>query len=239
MTVVNQGPVLSSDDTVAAALRGFGPVGVLAILVIVFMGNIFVPGTMVIVPVGAALALVWALWSRTPWRELGYARPRRWIGCLAAGVALGIALKLLMKAIVMPLLGADPINQAFHYLVGNTAMLPVAAWAMFAAGFGEETVFRGYMFERLHKLLGSSAGATASIVVITSAWFGASHYSLQGLAGVQQATMVGLVFGTIYALTRNLWMLMVAHTAFDLTALAIIYWDLEADVASFIPLFSR
>jgi hypothetical protein len=26
-------------------------------------------------------------------------------------------------------------------------------------------------------------------------------------------------------------MLMTAHTAFDLTALAIIYWDLETDVA--------
>ena len=58
-----------------------------------------------------------------------------------------------MKAFLMPLLGADPVNQAYHFLVGNRALLPQGVWAMLAAGFGEETVFRGYAFERLGKLL--------------------------------------------------------------------------------------
>ena len=46
--------------------------------------------------------------------------------------------------------------------------------------------------------------------------------------------ITGLVFGTIFAITGRLWMLMCAHVAFDLTALAIIYWNVEADVAHFI-----
>jgi hypothetical protein len=45
---------------------------------------------------------------------------------------------------------------------------------------------------------------------------------------------VGLVFGMIYAAAGRLWMLMCAHAAFDLTAIAMIYWDLEADVAGFL-----
>jgi hypothetical protein len=49
--------------------------------------------------------------------------------------------------------------------------------------------------------------------------------------GVQQATVTGLVFGAIFAITSRIWMLMVAHAAFDVTALAIIYWNLESDVA--------
>ena len=53
----------------------------------------------------------------------------------------------------------------------------------------------------------------------------------KGLAGVEQATIFGLVFGTIFAITGRIFMLMVAHAAFDLTALAIIYWNLESDVA--------
>ncbi len=57
------------------------------------------------------------------------------------------------------------------------------------------------------------------------------HYSLQGLAGVQQATIVGLAFGLIFALTGQIWLLIFAHAAFDLTAVAIIYWDLESAVA--------
>jgi membrane protease YdiL (CAAX protease family) len=57
------------------------------------------------------------------------------------------------------------------------------------------------------------------------------HYPLQGLAGAEQATIVGLVFGTIFAITGRIWMLMCAHAAFDLIAYAMIYWTLEAYVA--------
>ena len=229
---VEAGAALPSDDRFAAGLRGFGPLGIVAILVIFLSGNVFAGN--VVVPLGAVLVLVWARWSRTPWREIGYVRPKSWIGSLAVGLAFGMAFKFLMKAIVMPLLGADPINQAYHYLAGNRAMLPAALWAMIVAGFAEETVFRGYMFERLGKLFGPGVGAKASIVLLTSGLFGLGHYAGQGLAGVVQATIVGLVFGTIFAVTGRLWMLMCAHAAFNLAALAIIYWNLESKVAHFV-----
>jgi len=215
-------------DRFAAELRGFGPVGILAILVIL-------AGNMVVLPLSALLVLVWAWRSRTPWREIGYVRPRSWIRSLAIGVVFGIAFKLLMKAIVMPLLGADPINQAFHYLAGNRAALPAALYAIIVgAGFGEETVFRGYMFERFGKLFGPGVWAKTLIVLLTAVWFGLDHYPVQGLAGAQQATIFGLLFGTIFAVTGRIWMLIFAHAAFDLTALAIIYWNLESDVAHLI-----
>jgi membrane protease YdiL (CAAX protease family) len=102
------------------------------------------------------------------------------------------------------------------------------------AGFGEETVFRGYLFERLGKLFGASVGAKTAIVLLTAGWFGLIHYPMQGLAGAEQATIVGLVFGTIFAISGRIWILMCAHAAFDLTALAIIYWDLESAVAHLI-----
>lgn len=220
-----------TDDPFAAGLRGFGPLGILAILVILFSGNVFV-GRMVLVPLGALLVLAWAWRSHTPWHEIGYARPRSWIASVAIGISFGIAFKFLMKAIVMPLLGADPINRTYHFLAGNRAMLPAALYAMIVgAGFGEETVFRGYLFERFGKLFGSGAWAKTSIVLVTSVWFGVAHYSDQGLAGAEQATIVGLVFGTIMAVTGRIGTLMVAHAAFDLTALAMIYWNLESDVA--------
>jgi uncharacterized protein len=213
-------------DRFAEGLRGFGPLGILAILVILFAGNY------PFVPLSAILVLVWAWRSRTPWREIGYVRPKSWIVSLAVGIPFGIAFKFLMKAIVMPLLGADPINQAFHYLAGNRAALPAAVYAMIVgAGFGEETVFRGYLFERFGKLFGPGVWAKTSIVLLTAIWFGLEHYSVQGLAGTEQATITGLVFGTIFAVTGRIFMLMIAHAAFDLTALAIIYWNLESKVA--------
>ena len=221
---------LSSDDPLAAELRGFGPLGLLAILAILFTGNVIV-GPMVVLPIGAVLVLLWTWRSGTPWRDIGYVRPKSWIRTLAVGVAFGIAFKLLMKAIVMPLLGADPVNQAYHFLAGNRAVLPAAVLAMLTAGFAEETVFRGFMFERLGKLFGSGVPAKTSIVVVTSLLFALGHYSVQGLAGTEQAAITGLVWGTIFAVTGRIFILMVAHAAFDLTAVAIIYWNLESAVA--------
>ena len=222
-----------SDDPLAAQLRGFGPLGILAILIIYFGNSLFTP-------LSAVLVLMWVWLSHTPWREIGFVRPRSWVRALAVGIVFGIALKLFMKAVMMPLFGAPPINQAFHYLVGNSAALPGVLYAVIVgAAFGEETFFRGYLFERFRKLFGAHVGTGVMtgrlwlIVLLTSVWFGLEHYSLQGLPGVQQALVVGFVFGTIFAITRQIFMLMIAHAAFDIAAVAIIYWDLESQVAHF------
>jgi membrane protease YdiL (CAAX protease family) len=211
------------DDPVAAQLRGFGPLGLLAILVIVL--------TSVFKPLSGLLVLLWTWRSHTPWREIGYVRPRSWVGTLAVGIIFGCAFKLLMKAIVMPLFGAPAINTPYHYLVGNRAAFFGLLFTMIVgAGFGEETIFRGFMFERLGKLFGTGVGAKASIVLLTSVVFALGHYANLGLPGVEQAMITGLVFGTIFAITGRIWMVMCLHAAFDLTAIAIIYWDLEEAV---------
>ena len=170
--------------------------------------------------------------SRTPWSELGFVRPKSYVATIAGGVAFGAAFKLLMKTVVMPLLGAPAVNSPFHYLAGNTAALPFALlMVIFGAGVAEEVVFRSYLFERLGKLLGPGTGAKTAIVILTSAVFSATHYQVQGWAGVEQAAITGLAFGTMYAVTGRIWAVMCAHAAFDIVAVAIIYFDVEAPLA--------
>ncbi|MGZ7079302.1 MAG: CPBP family intramembrane glutamic endopeptidase [Thermoanaerobaculia bacterium] len=223
------------DDPFAAQLRGFGPLGIFTIFVILFGNFQFHIGTSpfpLFVPLGAILVLAWARRSHTPWREIGFARPASWIVTIAGGFALGITLKLLMKVIVMPLFGTNPINTTYHYLVGNRAAIPYALFAMIVgAGFGEETVFRGYAFERLGKLFGGSTGARVAIVLLTSGLFALGHLADQGVPGAEQAAITGLVFGTAFVVTGSIWMSMIAHAAFDLTAYWIIYWNYESVVA--------
>jgi len=178
------------------------------------------------------VVLVWAWRSHTPWPELGLARPRSWLRVVAVGLGFGIVFKLAMKTLVMPLLGAPDTNPAYHFLIGNAPALPGLILEMLVvAGFGEELLFRGFLFERLGLRLGRGTAARLAIVAITAMLFGIIHYPEQGWAGVAQAVVVGVVFGGIYSLTRSLWMLMIAHAAFDLTALWIIYWNLEAKFA--------
>ena len=218
-------PAASPEDVRAEQLRGFGLLGILAIVVVL-------TGNLLFAPLSAILVLLWAWASRTPWREIGFVRPRSWIASIVLGVVFGSAFKLVMKALVMPLFGAPAINPTYHYLAGNRAALPGAILAMtVVAGFGEETVFRGYLFERLGKLFGTGRGAKAAIVLLTAALFAMAHYHDQGMPGVEQATITGLVFGAIFAITGRLWTVIFAHAAFDLTALALIYWDVEGAVA--------
>ena len=218
-------PAASPEDVRAEQLRGFGLLGILAIVVVL-------TGNLLFAPLSAILVLLWAWASRTPWREIGFVRPRSWIASIVLGVVFGSAFKLVMKALVMPLFGAPAINPTYHYLAGNRAALPGAILAMtVVAGFGEETVFRGYLFERLGRLFGTGHGAKAAIVLLTAALFAMAHYHDQGMPGVEQATITGLVFGGIFAITGRLWTVIFAHAAFDLTALALIYWDVEGAVA--------
>jgi membrane protease YdiL (CAAX protease family) len=212
-------------DSFAARLRGFGPVGILAMFVVVFVGN----GA---VPLGALLVLGWAYITGTPWRALGFTRPRSRVLTVLGGILLGGGFKVAAKALVMPLFHADPVNHAYHYLAGNTAALPGAIWTMIvAAGFGEETVYRGYLFERFGRLFRARAGARAATVLIVTTVFAAGHYLDQGIPGVEQAFVTGLLFGVLRASGVGLPFLMVTHAAFDLTAVAMIYADLESKFA--------
>jgi len=207
-------------------LRGWGPLGI-ACFILVAVGIAVTP------PVGALIAVLWVWLSRTAWREIGYVRPKSWIGAIVIGIVLGAVLKILMKAAVMPMIGAPPSNQAFQELHTLNGVLGFAVYAVIGAGWGEETVFRGYLFERFGKLFGGGAGGKLLVVFLTTAIFALLHWA-QGAAGIEQAAIVGLVFGTIFALTGRLVMLMFAHAAFDLASAAIIYLNLEAPVAHLI-----
>lgn len=219
---------IQNDDAFAARLRGFGPLGILAILIIL-------GGNLVLGPLSAILVLIWAIISKTPWRDLGFVRPRSWSKTILFGIVLGVALKFTMKALVMPLFGAPPINQAFRFVTGNPAVIPFMLYLdIVSAGFGEETMYRGWLFERFSRLFGKSASAKTAIVLITALLFAAAHYSGQGLPGVEQAFVVGLVIATIFAITGELFMLMIAHAAFDLTATWMIYYGLETQIAHLI-----
>ena len=219
---------VAANDWFARRLRGFGPLGILAILIIL-------GGNFILAPLSAIFVLLWAKISRTPWREIGYVRPQSWTKTIAIGIVLGVTLKFIMKALVMPLFGAPPINQAYQFVTGNSAVIPLMIYTMIVvAGFGEETFYRGWMFERFGKLLGQSSAAKAAIVLITAILFASVHYPEQRWPGVEQAFITGLIFGSIFAVTGQLFLLMSAHAAFDLTALWMIYYGLETRIAHLI-----
>jgi len=208
-----------------SAIRGRGIAGLVSILMIV-------AGDLIFKPLSALLVLLWARLSGTPVADLGFRRPANWPRTILLGTVAGIALKFLMKAIVMPLLGAPALNEAYQFLRANSAALLGMLYAIIGgAGVGEETLFRGFFFERLRKFLGEHTWATVVIVGATSVVFGLAHLPDQGWPGVQQAIIVGAVYGAMYATTRSLSLPIGTHIVFDLTAVWMIYNGLEARIA--------
>jgi membrane protease YdiL (CAAX protease family) len=177
---------------------------------------------------GPVIVLAWAAGTRLPWSELGFVRWPHWVRDTTIALAGGALLKMLIKIVVLPPLGAPPINAAYHFLAGNSRALPgLILTVVVAAGVGEEIVWRGFLVERLRAALGDAPRGRIAIVGISSVLFGLAHLHDQGWPGALQATMTGAVFGTIFIRRRCIWPVMVAHAAFDLTAILMIYWNRE------------
>lgn len=217
-----------SHSTFAEKLRGFDLIGIL-VIIIILAASLF--STIL----GAILVLAWVSLSQTTWPQIGYVAPKNWVTATVWSIILGITFKLVMKAVIMPLLGAPAVNHSYHFLTHNASALPgVLIAIVFSAGFGEETLYRGYLFERLFKLLGPGIRSTILIVLITSSLFAIAHYHDQGIPGVVQAAVVGLVFGFVYSRIKTIFPLMISHVFFDLTAVMMIYYGWEEKIAHWI-----
>src|SRR5689334_6886223 len=93
--------------------RRNGFVEIAWVLAILLTGNL----------VGAALVFAWAALTRTPLAALGFVRPRSIVRTVVFATLGGVALKLVLKAAIMPALGFDAINATYHYVTGNRSAL--------------------------------------------------------------------------------------------------------------------
>ena len=215
----------ATEISLGSRLREVGPLGIAAAILIV-------AANLTIAPLGAIIVLAWRWIVGVSWRDLGFRAPRSWILTLIIGFAGGILFKLLMKALVIPLLGGPDINVAYHFVEGNRpALIQMILTSVIAGGFGEEILYRGFLFERLERALGKSAASKIAIVLLTTALFASIHIPEQGPYGAVQAAFTGLTFATVYAVTRSLWLPIILHAAFDVTAVVMIYLGMESAVA--------
>ncbi|EDL47843.1 CPBP family intramembrane glutamic endopeptidase [Erythrobacter sp. SD-21] len=106
----------------------------------------------------------------------------------------------------------------FHF------MLWIVLVALFAAGLGEELLWRGYLMDRLERLPGL-AGKAWPIIIIQGALFGLPH-AYQGWGGMIITGVVGLGLGWLrYNRGGNLWALVLAHMAVDVIMMSLAYAD--------------
>lgn len=103
-------------------------------------------------------------------------------------------------------------------------LLWIVGVAWFAAGFGEEMLYRGFLMDRLERLSGLR-GRPWAVLVVQALLFGLPH-AYQGLGGMAVTAMVGLWLGWIRnRCGGNLWAAIIAHALVDTVMMSLAYGD--------------
>jgi len=118
-----------------------------------------------------------------------------------------------------------------HNTLGFIIIL-IVVW-IFAA-FGEEILFRGFYLKWLAAFFGNSNAAWLLSVVITSFYFGLSHF-YQGISGIISITFLTLICALIFYKNRdNLGLLILMHGFHDTIGLTYLYLDRENPISEWL-----
>ncbi|MGB3797568.1 MAG: CPBP family intramembrane glutamic endopeptidase, partial [Alteraurantiacibacter sp.] len=156
--------------------------------------------------------------------------PANWrttLGWAALGTGGTIAI-FTVGAWVTEAIGLGAPDPTFVLALVTESPAMFALWvvgvAIFAAGFGEEVLYRGFLMDRLERLPGLR-GRGGAVLVIQALLFGLPH-AYQGWGGMVVTACVGLLFGFIRnRCGGNLWAVIIAHAAVDTIMMSLAYAD--------------
>jgi hypothetical protein len=105
------------------------------------------------------------------------------------------------------------------------------------AAFGEETVWRGYLLNRVADFFGRSTIGWIAAAILVSLLFGFAHFP-QGPTGIIENIIDGAILAAVYFATgKNLWAPIIAHGIQDTVDVLLIYLGVYPGLESRIALF--
>ena len=179
-------------------------------------------------PIGGVLA-AWAVlrWRGEGWSTLGLRRPASWPRAIGAAVALYLAM-LAISTWVVPFVAAlvHP-TQRPSFLAALPGNLPMfAGWlavSWLVGGLSEELLFRGFLLDRVAKLLGNTAIALAVAAVAQAILFGMLHLYAGSFAFIYASLFAVTTAAFYLAGGRNLWPMILVHGTWDTVAMWSVY----------------
>lgn len=203
-----------------------------AVLMLAIAGSLLgaASGALVLAPIlgmAVPLAAATAFLRRQGlgWRDLGFWQPMPPGRFVAFTLGTFVTVIVVTSFIITPLLralGAPPMDASLlaNAIEDDTTsyllfLIPVA-WG--SAAFGEELLLRGFVLHRFSALAGTGTG-----VVLQAVLFALGH-AYQGVTGMANLFVVGLIFGIAYLRAgRNLWPVIAAHGLIDTVSLTLLY----------------
>ena len=164
------------------------------------------------------------------WKDVGLrtTAPEPLLKILVIGVLVGIAMEALELFATQPflakILGRGPDLEQLRPLIGNWKLLIlgiVLSWTL--AAFAEETIYRGYLTNRVAEIFARSKNAWVLAAILVTLLFGFAHFP-QGPPGIIENIIDGAILAALYFVTgRNLWAPIIAHGIQDTIDVLLIY----------------
>jgi membrane protease YdiL (CAAX protease family) len=178
---------------------------------------------------GAATAVAMTLGRGGSLADLGFRRPARW--ATVPAWAFGILVVFVVAQNVVPLLAApffdlpEPDMSRYDAVRGNLpAAVSLALLLPLTAAIPEEILYRGFLIERLTHLFAGTRGASVLAVLAQALMFGSVHFQW-GFGGIVVTAIMGAVWGFAFLLCgRNLWIVIIAHSAAHIAMLTQLYF---------------
>ena len=162
------------------------------------------------------IAAGFAIWRyRLGWDALGlrpFDRNLWWWPFVAAAGALAAVMAYSAVLIAFGAEQAAPQQEDLEEILGDRAVLPLAALAVvFVAPLSEEVFFRGFIFAGLIRPFGPAGAMVASGLL-----FGVFHVTgVDSLGVVLPFSLIGALFAWLYYRTGSLWPAVATHFLFN------------------------
>jgi membrane protease YdiL (CAAX protease family) len=165
------------------------------------------------------------------WKDVGLrtTAPEPLLKIFVIGVLVGLAMEALELFATQPfltkLLGRGPDLEQLRPLIGNWKLLILGialSWTL--AAFAEETIYRGYLTNRVAEIFGRSKSAWFVAAILVTLLFALAHFP-QGPTGIIENIIDGAILAALYFATgRNLWAPIIAHGIQDSVDVLLIYF---------------
>lgn len=163
--------------------------------------------------IGLAASWICLAFEKKPLAAIGYRLNGRWAKELGYGLLGGAGIMLITALLAM---GAG----GFHWTKG-TADFHAVAWGLLLfiiVGFNEETLFRGYLFQRLVGGLGEWPAQ-----ILMACFFGLAHWGNPGMKGATlfwatlNIALAAILLGLCYLKTKSLALPIGVHIGWNFT----------------------
>jgi membrane protease YdiL (CAAX protease family) len=156
--------------------------------------------------------------------DIGLKSPENWWRTFAIGISIAAVVFTVMYFSEKAGFRRDLTR--FKMVQGNLGLAVYGVfYALIGAGFYEEFMFRGFLFQGFAMLFGGNRWAWIAANVGQAALFGAAH-AYQNPLGMAITGTLGLLMGfLVLASGRNLWPVIIGHGLYDASRFVLFYFQ--------------